>query len=153
MPRNLRPLPMTLNLFRTAETWLRHPTVRKMISFGLIGVSNAAIDFGVFSLCWQLLHLPIVPANVLAWLVAVSCSYVMNTMITFRAESGRVLRLKHYLAFAASGLLGMVANTVTLLALSEVVTVYVAKIGAIFTSFVVNFAMSHFVVFRAKPRG
>ncbi|RYF46787.1 MAG: GtrA family protein, partial [Comamonadaceae bacterium] len=80
-------------------------------------------------------------------------SYVMNTMITFRAESGRVLRRKDYLVFAASGVLGMIANTATLLLLSSIMPVYAAKICAIFTAFVVNFAMSHFVVFRTKPRG
>lgn len=124
-----------------------------MISFGAIGVANAAIDLGVFSIAYQALDVPIVPANVMAWMVAVSCSYVMNTTITFRAESGRVLRWKDYFVFAASGLLGMVANTATLLVLSTIMPVYAAKICAIFTAFVVNFAMSHFVVFRAKPRG
>jgi putative flippase GtrA len=141
-----------LKLLQTAENWLRHPTTTKMISFGVIGVANAAIDFGIFSIAYQVLDVPIVPANVMAWMVAVSCSYVMNTMITFRAESGRVLRWKDYLVFAASGILGMIANTATLLVLSNVMPVYAAKICAIFTAFVVNFAMSHFVVFRAKPR-
>lgn len=141
-----------LKLVQNAETWLRHPTVTKMISFGVIGVANAAIDFGVFGIAYQVLNVPIVPANVMAWMVAVSCSYIMNTMITFRAESGRVLRWKDYFVFAASGILGMIANTATLLVLSNVMPVYAAKICAIFTAFVVNFAMSHFVVFRTKPR-
>lgn len=141
-----------LNPPKSVEHWLRHPTVAKMMSFGIIGVANAIIDFGVFSIAYQALEVPIVPANVAAWMVAVSCSYVMNTMITFRAESGRVLRRKDYLVFAASGVLGMIANTATLLVLSNVMPVYAAKIGAIFTAFVVNFAMSHFVVFRTKPR-
>jgi putative flippase GtrA len=140
-------------LLQTAETWLRHPTVTKMISFGIIGVANAIIDFGVFSIAYQALNVPIVPANVAAWMVAVSCSYVMNTMITFRAESGRMLRWKDYFVFAASGFLGMIANTATLLVLSKVMPVYAAKICAIFTAFIVNFTMSHFVVFRVKPRG
>ena len=139
-----------LKLLHTAETWLRHPTTTKMVSFGVIGVANAAIDFGIFSIAYQALDVPIVPANVAAWMVAVSCSYIMNSMITFRAESGRVLRRKDYLVFAASGVLGMIANTATLLLLSSVMPVYAAKICAIFTAFVVNFAMSHFVVFRAK---
>lgn len=141
-----------LKLLQTAETWLRHPTVTKMISFGVIGMANAVIDFGIFSIAYQLFNIPIVAANVLAWMVAVSSSYVMNTMITFRAESGRVLRRKDYVVFAASGVLGMIANTATLLVLANVMPVYAAKICAIFTAFVVNFTMSHFVVFRTRPR-
>ncbi|WP_249225617.1 GtrA family protein [Tardiphaga alba] len=137
---------------QTVGAWLRHPTVSKMFSFGVIGIGNAAIDFGIFSIAYQLLSVPLIPANVIAWLVAVSISYVMNTMITFRAESGRVLRRRDYLTFVASGTVGMVANTVTLLLLSYIMPVYAAKIGAIFTAFIVNFAMSHFVVFRTPPR-
>jgi len=50
--------------------------------------------FGVFTFAYKVLELPLVASNVLAWLVAVSGSYVMNTMIAFRAESGRMLRRK-----------------------------------------------------------
>ena len=45
-------------------------------------------------------------SDVVAWLVAVSCSYVMNSFITFGPESGRTLRWRDYLAFAASGVAG-----------------------------------------------
>ena len=71
--------------------------VSKLISFGAIGLGNTVIDLAIFTFTYQVLNLPLVPANVLAWLVAVSVSYVMNTKITFRAESGRVLRRKDYL--------------------------------------------------------
>jgi putative flippase GtrA len=124
-----------------------------MISFGVIGLGNTVIDFGVFSFAYQVLGLSLVPANVMAWLVAVTCSYVMNTMITFRAESGRVLRRRDYASFVASGVLGVVATTTTLVVLSHVMPVYAAKLVSIAAGFVVNFAMSHFVVFRTKPPG
>jgi putative flippase GtrA len=88
----------------------------------------------------------------MAWIVAVSCSYVMNTMITFRAESGRVLRRKDYFSFVASGILGVIATTTTLVVLSHFIPVYAAKLASILAGFVVNFTMSHFVVFRTKPK-
>ena len=50
----------------------------------------------------------------LAWVVAVTGSYVMNSYITFAAESGRQLRWRAYGAFVASGIAGLVANTATL---------------------------------------
>jgi putative flippase GtrA len=133
------------------ETWLSRPTVSKIISFGVIGLGNTVIDLAIFTLAYKVLGLPLVPANVMAWLVAVSCSYVMNTMITFRAESGRVLRRKDYLSFIASGVLGVIATTTTLVVLSHFMPVYAAKLLSILVSFVVNFTMSHFVVFRTKP--
>lgn len=141
---------MKLILPQIIETWLARPTVAKMISFGVIGLGNTVIDLGVFTFAYKVLGLPLVPANIMAWLVAVSCSYVMNTMITFRAESGRVLRRKDYFSFVASGILGVIATTTTLVVLSHFVPVYAAKLVSILAGFVVNFTMSHFVVFRAK---
>lgn len=134
-------------------SWLSRPIVTKMISFGAIGLGNTVIDLAVFTFAYQVLNLPLVPANVMAWLVAVSASYVMNTSITFRAESGRVLRRKDYLSFVASGVLGVVATTTTLVVLSNFMPVIAAKLGSIVAGFVVNFTMSHFVVFRPKKTG
>ena len=144
---------MKLFLPKLVDTWLAKPMVAKMISFGVIGLGNTVVDLAVFSLAYSVFALPLVPSNVLAWLVAVSCSYVMNTMITFRAESGRVLRRKDYFSFVASGILGVIATTTTLVVLSNFMPVLYAKLLSILVSFVVNFTMSHFVVFRQKPPG
>jgi putative flippase GtrA len=141
---------MKMFLPQFVENRLSHPMVAKMVSFGIIGLGNTMIDLAIFSFAYKVLGLPLVPANVLAWLVAVSGSYVMNTMITFRAESGRVLRRKDYLSFVASGILGVIATTTTLVVLSNFMPVLFAKLVSILAGFVVNFTMSHFVVFRTK---
>ena len=122
----------------------------KATSFALVGVVNTAIDLAVFLAAYNLLGLPLIPANVLAWLVAVTFSYIMNSTITFAAESGRKLRWRDYGTFVASGIVGVVANTATLVLASYVVPVLVAKLMAIGVSFLVNFSLSHFVVFRKK---
>jgi len=120
----------------------------KAMSFGAIGVVNTLIDYSMFLFGYYMLGLPLVPANVLSWLVAVSGSYVMNSYITFAAESGRQLRWRAYATFVASGIAGLIANTLTLVAVSYVLPVLVAKLFAIAVSFLVNFSLSHFVVFR-----
>jgi putative flippase GtrA len=151
----------------------RMGVMRKAVSFALIGLINTAVDATVFFLVYAYLtssaplirffaaaaglcrcgaaeDLALVAANVTAWLVAMTFSYAMNSTITFAAESGRKLRLKAYVAFAASGVLGVIANTATLVLAAQVLPVWAAKGCAILVSFVVNFSMSHFVVFRAK---
>jgi putative flippase GtrA len=122
----------------------------KATSFALVGVVNTVIDLAVFIGAYNFLHLPLIPANVLAWFVAVSFSYVMNSTFTFAAESGRKLRWRDYGTFVASGVVGVVANTATLVLASYVVPVWAAKAMAIGVSFLVNFSMSHFVVFRKR---
>lgn len=137
-------------LDRILEASRSRPTAVKIVTFGMIGLCNAMIDLAVFALAYRVFELTLVLSNVLAWLVAVSASYVMNTMITFRAESGRILRLRDYLSFAASGTLGVFAATTTLVVLSHYFTVIAAKMFSILAGFIVNFTMSHFVVFRPK---
>ena len=133
--------------------------LRKAGSFAAIGIVNAAIDFAVFWVAVQAFDIPKIPANVMAWAVAVSASYIMNSFITFAAESGRKLRWSAYTKFVAGGVAGMVANTAALVIgdwllsfvlVNEDWRLAIAKIGAIGVSFVVNFSMSHFVVFRQK---
>lgn len=143
------------------------------MSFALIGVVNTLIDASVFFTSYALVGasaaaedalsqaasvcgcasvptLRLVISNVLAWLVAVSCSYVMNSYITFAAESGRQLRWRDYATFVVSGIVGAVANTSVLVLAAQAVPVWAAKVLAILTSFAVNFSLSHFVVFRPK---
>jgi putative flippase GtrA len=146
--------------------------IRKAASFASIGVVNATVNYVIFWLLLRLLqavpllaagigtvgsycsvsadNAGIVFANVIAWSVAVSGSYVMNSMITFAAESGRKLTWRSYFIFAASGVLGLVADTTALLLAKEFLPIMLAKLVAIGAGFVVNFSMSHFVVFRPR---
>jgi putative flippase GtrA len=147
--------------------------LRKAVSFALIGVVNVAVDATVFFLtytylmsqasalrpldalakwcaCTSVEAAALVASNLMAWAVAVSGSYVMNSFITFAAESGRQLRWRDYGTFVASGILGVIANTAALVAAAQVMPVLPAKGCAILTAFAVNFCMSHFVVFRPR---
>jgi putative flippase GtrA len=150
----------------------RDPMLRKAVSFGLIGVINTLIDYSVFWIAYSyvgvpqaianvlslfplamadmLAWLPLAVTNVPAWLVAVSCSYMMNSFVTFAAESGRRLRWRDYRAFVVSGVAGLIANTATLVVFAYIVPVPAAKLFAIGVSFLVNFSLSHFVVFRPR---
>ena len=92
---------------RLIAAWHERAIVLKAMSFAAVGVVNSAVDFGVFSFAYYYLELPIVAANVMAWLVAVSGSYVMNSLTTFARESGRELRAKAYFTFMLSQVAGL----------------------------------------------
>src|SRR5687767_13832856 len=96
---------------RLIAAWQERAIVLKAMSFAVVGVVNSAVDFGVFAFAYYYLELPIVTANFMAWIVAVSGSYVMNTLTTFARESGRELRAKAYANFVLSQVAGLVANT------------------------------------------
>ena len=124
------------------------PMAIKALSFGLIGAINSVVDFSVFALAYYYFGTSIIVAQIAAWLVAVTGSYVMNSLITFAAESGQRLNLKSYLTFALAQVAGFLANTATVLVTSLFIPVWAAKLLAIGASFVVNFTLSHFIVFR-----
>lgn len=137
---------------RLTAAWRRRAVALKAMSFAMVGVVNAAVDLCVFSLAYYVFELPIVPSNVMAWCVAVSGSYVMNSLTTFAHESGGRLRLHAYLNFAASQAAGLCANTATVFAASYFMPVLMGKLIAIGASFAVNFSLSHFVVFRRRQQ-
>jgi putative flippase GtrA len=137
---------------RLIAAWHERAIVLKAASFAAVGLVNSAVDFGVFSFAYYYLKFPIVLANVVSWSIAVSGSYVMNSLTTFARESGRELRLKSYASFALSQAAGLVANTATVIVASYFMPVLVGKVFAIGASFMVNFTLSHFVVFRRRQK-
>ena len=151
----------------------RFTLLRKAVSFALIGVVNTLVDICLFFVGYSILtrwapavdlmatladtcrcgttpNVTLVVANVCSWFFAVSGSYVLNSYITFAAESGRQLSVRKWGTFVASGVVGGVANTTVLLLVAQVMPVWFAKGCATLVSFVVNFALSHFVVFRTR---
>jgi putative flippase GtrA len=146
-------LPNNMKFRAPLERPPRKGSVRlKAISFGLVGAINTLVDFGIFWIASTALGLSPLPANVLAWFVAVSGSYVMNCLTTFSTESGRKLALRTYAGFVASGVGGLVVSTAVLLAAATVMPVLVAKLVAIAASFAFNFSLSHFVIFRPAAK-
>jgi putative flippase GtrA len=132
--------------------WRNRAVTFKAAVYALVGAVNTAVDYGVFLAAHALLGLPLVAANTLSWMVGVSNSFLLNSTITFAAESGRKLRWSAYFTFVASGIVGWLANTAALLVAVEVLLlpVWLAKLLACMASFIVNFSLSHFVVFRIR---
>jgi putative flippase GtrA len=159
------------------DGWRNGALSLKALSFALIGVVNTSVDYCMFLVARALLarsaaavslfasisatcrcaaptSVALIAANMMSWVVAVTGSYILNSSITFAAESGRKLRWRAYGIFLASGVLGWLANTAVLLFTAQVLLlpVWAAKAVAVLASFCVNFSLSHFVVFRVRHR-
>ncbi len=143
------PAPASL-VDRLRQAWRERAVALKAVSFAMVGVVNTIVDATVFFLAYAFLTSSLIAANVLAWGVGVTCSYVLNSFITFAHESGRKLSLRAYGTFVASGIIGVIANTATLVVAAQFMPVWAAKACAILVSFLVNFSMSNFVVFRKR---
>jgi putative flippase GtrA len=159
-------------LRRYSKARRAQPFAVKAVTFAVVGLLNTLIDVIVFfggytfltstaasgaleSLtdfcrCGSVANVTLVAANLISWTVASSNSYVVNSYTTFAVESGRQLRMRAYAGFLVSGLVGLVANTSTLVIAAQVLPVWGAKICAILVSFLVNFSLTNFVVFRQR---
>ena len=122
--------------------------IKQIVTFGLIGFVNAGVDTVIFFAALFTVTSNLVVANVCAWVVAVTCSYVLNSRFTFAATSGKKLRFRDYFFFAATQSGGLIANTMTLVLTAPFVPLIVAKIFAIGAGFVVNFTAARLIVFR-----
>jgi putative flippase GtrA len=115
----------------------------KAISFRADRVINTAIDYSVFLLARATLKriptgvalftalsgrwgcsspktlLSITP-NMTSRLIAATGSYILNSSITFAAESGRKLCRRAYATFVVSGIVWLIANTRTLVFAAQV---------------------------------
>ena len=56
--------------------------VRKAVSFAMVGAVNTVIDAGVFFLALHTVTDSLIAANLMAWFIAVTCSYLMNSFFT-----------------------------------------------------------------------
>lgn len=79
---------------RLVEAWRSRALPAKAVSFAIVGVLNTLIDVNVFAIAYGIFGIPLIPANGLAWLVAVSFSYTANAMTTFGPEIGQVLGIR-----------------------------------------------------------
>jgi putative flippase GtrA len=146
-----------VSFYERARIWVLAGWCNRAVSFkaavyALVGVLNTAIDYGLFLVAHTVLGLPLIAANALSWMISMSNAYMLHSTITFAAESGRKLRWSAYFTFVAAGIAGWLANTAALLIAVEVLLlpVWLAKLAAIMASFIVNFSLSHFVVFRVR---
>ena len=144
------PPPNESLLARVTAAWRERAVALKAVSFALVGVINTAVDAAIFFFLLAYVTPSLVVANVAAWFVANTGSYVMNSLTTFSAETDGKLRLKHYAGFVGSGLVAVTASTVTVVIAAKFMPVWAAKAIAILVSFAVNFTITHFVVFRPK---
>ena len=144
------PAPATSLFERLLTAWRKRAVALKAVSFALVGLVNTAVDATVFFLLLGFVTSSLVIANVTAWFVANTGSYVMNSFTTFSAETGGKLRLKHYAGFVGSGIVAVTASTIAVVIAAKFMPVWGAKAIAILVSFAVNFTITHFVVFRPK---
>ena len=130
------------------QLWKRH---KELILYVFFGGCTTLINIISYFACRELMHLPVVPADVLAWLVSVIFAYVTNKLFVFESKSWRLmLVLKEGAAFLAARVfslgvdVAMLYVTVTVLGWWELPMKVLANVVVI----VINYIFSKWIIFR-----
>lgn len=113
-------------------------TGNKIVRFAIVGLANTAIDLASFFLLLKLGVAPL-PANIAAWLIAVTFSFVANGFWSF--ERNRTIRLHDaFLRFASlGGLISLGVSSLSIALFAGIAGVWPAKIVGVVVAAVLNF--------------
>jgi putative flippase GtrA len=121
----------------------------EFIRFGLVGVINTLVDFAVFVLLYRGTDLDPLLCNGIAFLIAVTNSYILNHHWTFRG-SGSTLSFKAYIRFVALNTGGLLIGTLAILLLGDFMPLELAKIIAAGLTLIWNYTCSKLFVFNTE---
>lgn len=149
----------------------------QFIKFGLVGVSNTAISYGIEMLCYYVLfkntkfigilnllallgistdgnNVKIVITTVIAFVVSVSNSYFWNNRYVF--GSGKKSFSEHFKTyfktFACYGITGLILSPIIKILLTKIsVPFFIASLGALVITIPLNFVRNKFWAFKSKP--
>lgn len=132
----------------------------QFVKFGIVGVSNTAISYGIEMLCYYVLfvNVPwsesvrILATSVLAFVVSVTNSYYWNNRYVFGSGTKKTVRqhltayLKTVACYGVTGLLLAPAIKVYVTALG--VPYWLSSMGALVVTIPLNFIFNKFWAFR-----
>ena len=149
----------------------------QFIKFGLVGVSNTAISYGIEMLCYYVLfkntkfigilnllalrgistdgnNVKIGITTIIAFVVSVSNSYFWNNRYVF--GSGKKSFSEHFKTyfktFACYGITGLILSPIIKILLTKIsVPFFIASLGALVITIPLNFVMNKFWAFKSKP--
>lgn len=126
---------------------------REIISYVFWGAMTTLVNYAAYFLLRNLLHIPLVTTNVIAWAVSVLFAYVSNKLFVFESKSWAWrVALRELWQMTASRLFSLGLETgilwlfVERLHCSEVVVKLCANVLVV----VVNYVLSKFIIFRKK---
>lgn len=118
----------------------------QFIKFGLVGLTNTAVGFGVYYLLYYCgVHYLI--ANVVSWFISVFNAFYWNNKYVFQSGSGWwITLLRTYISYAAS----LVVSTLVMYGLVEFLHVspVIAPVICLVVTIPMNFILNKFWAFK-----
>lgn len=120
------------------------------IRFCIVGVVNTAVDFAAFSILFYSLRIDAVPANIVSFGLAMTNSYLLNKVWSFRGNARAMKFPAQYALFVVVSLCGLAMNTgILVLGMYYQLPPLLAKVLGAVIAPVWNFLGYRYLVFRA----
>lgn len=126
-------------------------TVMQLLKFNVVGIVNTGVDFLVYTLLTEVLHVVYLPAKTVSYVCGVVNSYVLNSNWTFKKETKRSKRemvlflLVNLVSLGASLLIMYICRSMFLIESD-----FLCNLIATPISMVVNFTGNKLFVFRQQ---
>lgn len=129
----------------------KFPVLKQVVKFGIVGISNTAIDVAVYWLFTRFGHLYYLAAAIISFLIANIWSYAWNRRWTFHNDSRAIIR--QYLKFLAANVIAILFNLGILFILVDFFAVddLIAKVAASIVVGLVNFLINKKWAFGRRP--
>lgn len=122
---------------------------KRLISFGIVGIINTLVDYGVFTLCYRALTLGAGLSQAMGYVCGSVCGYILNSSVTFREGRGRTRgQFLQYLAVDAI----FIALTSAVMSWAEKagLNAYITKIVLTAVVMLLHYVIFKYLVFRIK---
>jgi putative flippase GtrA len=125
---------------------------REVLLYLIFGVLTTAVNYAAYVLFTRAVALPLVAANLLAWVLAVAFAYVTNRRWVFESKTKGIAALAEAGSFVAARIFSGVVDTVCMVLLVERLHVHdmIAKILVNVLVIVINYVLSKLLIFRKK---
>lgn len=122
---------------------------RRLILFCITGCINTLVDFGVFTVCAELLHFGAGVSQAAGYVSGVVCSFLLNKNLTFRDGHGKAGRQVLLFILVNAVSLGVSSFLISLLTAAEL-NKYLAKIIVTLVSMCINYFGYKHLVFQIR---
>jgi len=123
---------------------IAHPELKRMGKYGIVGISSLIVGMASFNVLYYFVHLSLVVANTLAYVISLLNGFIFNRKWTFKEKRGDSVWAQS-LKFTIANLVGYALNLTVIVFLLALYTHTFAPNAAITIP-----QIAHNVVFRSK---
>ena len=121
----------------------------RLIKYGIVGIINTLVDYGVFTLAYQLLGAAPGASQIIGFMCGSVCGYLLNSNFTFREGKGRT-KGQFFQYVIIDIILALFSGWLMELASGAGINAYLAKIVLTVVIMLLHYVIFKHLVFRIK---